>query len=195
MIYIRGVKSEDLVAIVDFLYYGEANVYQENLDSFLALANELEVKGLMGEESKTKPENTETPPSNKVTQKFEELGNRIDDNKLSQGLNTMNENLDTTYNTKEDKTMALFTDILNEHHDLDEQIRSMMGLSESGTNGRNKVCTVCGKEGQQLPLSSTLNPTTSLESPTPVNSVERCPSQEVVSGHTKQLTISRSCKR
>merc|ERR1712204_49701 len=35
LIYMRGVKSEDLVAIVDFLYYGEANVYQENIDGFL----------------------------------------------------------------------------------------------------------------------------------------------------------------
>jgi len=34
--------------MVDFLYFGEANVYQENLDSFLAVAEELELKGLMG---------------------------------------------------------------------------------------------------------------------------------------------------
>ena len=39
---------EELVAIVDFLYYGEANVHQENLDSFLAVAEELKLKGLTG---------------------------------------------------------------------------------------------------------------------------------------------------
>ena len=44
----RGLKSEDLFAIVDFLYHGEANVFQENLDSFLAVAEELQLKGLMG---------------------------------------------------------------------------------------------------------------------------------------------------
>ena len=48
LIYMRGVKSEDLLAIVDFLYFGEANVNQENLDSFLALAEELQLQGLMG---------------------------------------------------------------------------------------------------------------------------------------------------
>ena len=48
LIYMRGVKSDDLSAIVDFLYCGEANVYQENLDSFLAIAEELQLKGLMG---------------------------------------------------------------------------------------------------------------------------------------------------
>ena len=29
-------------------YHGEANVFQENLDSFLAIAEELQLKGLMG---------------------------------------------------------------------------------------------------------------------------------------------------
>ena len=38
LIYMRGVKSDDLQAIVDFLYCGETNVYQETLDSFLAIA-------------------------------------------------------------------------------------------------------------------------------------------------------------
>ena len=33
---------------MDFLYRGEANVFQENLDSFLAIAEELQLKGLMG---------------------------------------------------------------------------------------------------------------------------------------------------
>ena len=42
----RGMKSEDLVAILDFLYSGEANVYQENLDSFLVIAEELQLEGL-----------------------------------------------------------------------------------------------------------------------------------------------------
>ena len=40
LIYLRGLKSTDLVAILDFLYHGEANVFQENLDtSSLLLKN------------------------------------------------------------------------------------------------------------------------------------------------------------
>ena len=34
--------------MVDFLYHGEANVFQENLDSFLAVAEDLRLKGLTG---------------------------------------------------------------------------------------------------------------------------------------------------
>ena len=49
LIYMRGVKLGELKSIVDFLYLGEANVHQENLDSFLAIAEELQLKGLMGQ--------------------------------------------------------------------------------------------------------------------------------------------------
>ena len=48
LIYMRGLKSNNLVAILDFLYRGEANILQESLDSFLALAEELQLKGLAG---------------------------------------------------------------------------------------------------------------------------------------------------
>ena len=48
LIYMRGVKSDDLDAIVEFLYCGEANVYQDNIDAFLAIAEELKLKGLTG---------------------------------------------------------------------------------------------------------------------------------------------------
>ena len=48
MIYMRGLKSDDLVAMVDFLYFKEANVRHEGLDAFLGLAEELKLKGLTG---------------------------------------------------------------------------------------------------------------------------------------------------
>ena len=44
----RGLKASDLVAIVDFIYNGEANIHQEDLDGFLAIAEELQLKGLAG---------------------------------------------------------------------------------------------------------------------------------------------------
>ena len=52
----RGLKSEDLLAIIDFLYFGETNVLHENLDSFLALAGELRLKGLTGNDNSIKIE-------------------------------------------------------------------------------------------------------------------------------------------
>ena len=46
MIYMRGLKAKDLAVIMDFIYDGEASIYQEDLDGFLNLAEELQLKGL-----------------------------------------------------------------------------------------------------------------------------------------------------
>ena len=67
LIYMRGLKSEDLVAILDFLYCGEANVYQKNLDSFLAIAEELQLKGLTGKTNDNEEEQMEAPKTRKMT--------------------------------------------------------------------------------------------------------------------------------
>ena len=48
IIYLAKVKEDILSIIMDFLYYGETNVCQENLDIFLAVAEELKIKGLVG---------------------------------------------------------------------------------------------------------------------------------------------------
>ena len=52
LIFMRGLKFSDLVAMVDFIYEGEAKIFQEDLERFLSLAGELELKGLSGSESK-----------------------------------------------------------------------------------------------------------------------------------------------
>jgi len=58
-IFLRGVSFPDLSAVLDFMYHGEVNVAQEDLNSFLAVAEELQIKGLTqkegGEPSKPKP--------------------------------------------------------------------------------------------------------------------------------------------
>ena len=63
-IYMRGLKFEDLVSVIDFLYYGEADVFQENLDSFLGVADELQLKGL-----KKEKKDKERTPSNSFKRK------------------------------------------------------------------------------------------------------------------------------
>ena len=50
IIFIKGMKSEDLNSIVDFMYFGKVFVHRENLDAFFVVAEELAVKGLKQEE-------------------------------------------------------------------------------------------------------------------------------------------------
>jgi len=46
LLYLKGVKYSDLQSVLNFMYHGEVNVAQEELNSFLAVAEELRVKGL-----------------------------------------------------------------------------------------------------------------------------------------------------
>jgi len=46
LLYLKGVKFSDLQAVLNFMYHGEVNVAQEELNSFLAVAEDLKVKGL-----------------------------------------------------------------------------------------------------------------------------------------------------
>ena len=40
------IRFPDMVAILNFMYHGEVNVNQEDLQMFLAAAEELRIKGL-----------------------------------------------------------------------------------------------------------------------------------------------------
>ena len=53
IIYMRGLKNSELASILDFLYHGQVKIRQEELNTFMALAKELCVKGL----SDGEPEN------------------------------------------------------------------------------------------------------------------------------------------
>ena len=139
LIYMRGIRSENLKTIMDFLYFGEANVFQENLDSFLALAEELRLKGLTGgSEAEEKPVK-ETPKPKK--------------NSLKQAMTPLSKSrwASPSLTGSSDTAVALTKDKLSvDLQDLNEQIRSMItksDISEGAGKGHLATCKVCGKEG------------------------------------------------
>merc|ERR1712204_99491 len=153
-----GVKSEDLVAIVDFLYYGEANVYQESIDAFLALAEELNLKGLTrnGENQGQEEENIYKPEPTKIISTPKSSPSKTKtklkpENEASSNDITYN-STDTTISLQNPSTVSVnITDI----QELDEKVKSMMAKSQNiiqnGPNSSTKahICTMCGKEGRE----------------------------------------------
>ena len=144
LIYMRGIKSEDLVAMVDFLYYGEANVNQENLDAFLALAEELKLKGLTGAAENGEQERV----SNKHPEKI--IAVKKDDPKPIPNLPNLVETYRTGPASEREHSPGALVSVQGEH--LDQQIKSMMGMSENmlaykHERVRMRICKVCGKEG------------------------------------------------
>ena len=150
LIHMRGLRSEDLIEIVDFLFHGEANVFQENLDSFLALAGELRLKGLTGSAGAEKDTIEETPYSKRVPPK-KDIGQII---QTLPRPNIESPPTNGSYNT----TVALTNHKTKvELQDLDEQIKSMITKSDvnfitkhGATAGKMASCNICGMEGPYM---------------------------------------------
>jgi len=71
LLYLKGVKYKELLSVLNFMYMGEVNVAQEELNSFLAVAEDLRVKGLTqnnaesGDKSKSEPNKSSTANRNR----------------------------------------------------------------------------------------------------------------------------------
>ena len=149
LVYMRGIKFGDLVAIIDFLYLGEANIYQENLDDFLKIAEELKLKGL-----------TDGTKKEIEDEKVNLLSNEISNQKMIKQLKLHKPKLDQSFNytnlgtenpleeNPSDMSVALVKERFSgEIQELDDKIKSMwMMIKKDGQ--RVYVCQMCGKEGR-----------------------------------------------
>ena len=136
----RGLKSSTLVAIIDFLYGGEANVFQEDLDSFLAVAEELQLKGLTGTgEGNKEPEGPKHKTDFEPKREESKTDKTLQNSKFTH-KNTKSSNSGTTLAVSE-------TTVLGDTQNLDEQIQSMITKSDvRGSYGFEATCNICGKE-------------------------------------------------
>ena len=150
MVYMRGMKSEDMAAILDFLYYGQASIFQENLDSFLAIADELQVKGLMGtnrNEGAVKVENRKEVPRQPELKKVLKEAQRSSSHPFPISNVTKPEILEQTSDSR--KIVTLPNQFISSLPDLEEMVKSMMEKSENllpNAQSRAHRCKVCGKE-------------------------------------------------
>merc|ERR1712066_460723 len=62
LLYLKGVKFTDLQSVLNFMYHGEVNVAQDELNSFLAVAEDLRVKGLTQNNSSSNNTNNVKSP-------------------------------------------------------------------------------------------------------------------------------------
>ena len=76
LLYLKGVKYSDLQSVLNFMYHGEVNVAQEELNSFLAVAEELRVKGLTQNQSGSRKETytAPAPPAPKPAPRIQDPG-------------------------------------------------------------------------------------------------------------------------
>ena len=143
LLYMRGVTTTQLCAIVDFIYNGEVNIYQEQLEEFLKLAENLKLKGLTGTESRRKDEKQTNIYRKKVyaqanIQKLEDVSDHS-----SETIRNDVEQLSETNSLVSTEQVVLANNI--EINELDERIATMMEK-----NGEGKwTCSVCGNIASQ----------------------------------------------
>ena len=145
IIYMKGVKSEDLYAIIDFLYIGEANIFQESLDSFLNIAEDLKLKGLTGQ-TENRNDETDIRSAHPST---EQVNPTPFHKKEKSKMETSSEIKQTfPLRTFDEQKVALANFSRGDLQRLDEKVKSMMETSQNligKTGERAKVCKVCGK--------------------------------------------------
>jgi len=65
LLYLKGISFREIQSVLNFMYHGEANIAQDDLNSFLSVAEDLKVKGL------TQGSNSETPkPKTEPSRQF-----------------------------------------------------------------------------------------------------------------------------
>ena len=128
MIYMGGMKYADLFAIADFLYLGEANVFQEDLDSFLAIAEELQLKGLMGNTAGERGEDVD------VAKKYQNPQNIPAFNPETKNIKTFSKK-ETSSNkivrAEDNNAVAIPSNYSGDVDQLEAMVRSMMEKSEN----------------------------------------------------------------
>ena len=143
LIYMRGVKSEVMLAILDFLYFGEANLFQENLDSFLVIAEELHLQGLIG--TKT----LQIVPNGPIKSQERENADKEQEASLEKySESTANSQMTPHESDTFSGTVVLASDFVGDIQDFGAKVNLMMEKT-SGKNSYGKPlyrCTVCGKE-------------------------------------------------
>ena len=65
LLYMKGVRYTDLQSVLNFMYHGEVNIAQEDLNGFLAVAEDLRVKGLTQGQGGGQASNNSRPSSSK----------------------------------------------------------------------------------------------------------------------------------
>ena len=147
LIYMRGMDIDDLLAIVDFIYFGEANVSQERLDTFLAIAKELQLNGLLGkadgrsEDLSAGKKCNQSPKLEPTSQADSELPKPSYKREISNYEN---------FGVEDSFTVAVPREFSADFDHIKEMVESMMEKSENLiATGRQKAhkCNVCGKEG------------------------------------------------
>ena len=139
LLCLDGITSHDLNSIMDYIYNGEVQIYQDNLDRFLSIAQRLKLEGLIGNED-TSQDDSLSSVHEKLKVKEKNVAEQV---QVSVQHDTNYEKGDSNYGAMkvarmEKPVISISPEDVSE---LENTINQHMELCE---DGRYK-CTLCGK--------------------------------------------------
>ena len=165
LIYLRRVKYKNLLNLLNFMYQGEANVLEEDLSSFLDVAEDLNIRGLsegntekvestpqvtnqaISKKTKT-TENIIEPKYNDNHAEFEQSSkdNITDDTESNVSISTIERQSISTKQEKDDDNTQSVVSLLDGKQFRCEMCNKQYS-SKSGLNDHNKMI----HEGVRIP--------------------------------------------
>ena len=139
LLYMRGISNNQLSEVVDFIYHGEVNIYEENIEDFLILAEELQLKGLNNSE-------TSTPNPKTIPSEIKQTKHNVNIHTQNlEGYSDHTKKSNFHLNTRSKETSMVpantFVKTNTKIGELDETISSMIKRIETG----GSECNICGK--------------------------------------------------
>ena len=178
IIYMGGIKSSVLGAMIDFLYKGEVGVQQDLLEHFLQLAERLQLKDFRGMKNGEEELERKSQKDFRVVKADDEGESEVIPRKrksdAQQSFNgihfTQPEPVEFKSQEKDTKILRSSTRSSGSQsklpeesnqtsgwlEELDQKVKSMFEFSENPapgkTLGRARKCKVCGKEGERTQI-------------------------------------------
>ena len=135
LVCLSGVSSEDLNNIVDYMYNGEVQIHQEELDRFLNVAQRLKLNGLIGD--------NEVEGETKSDFREEENHSIVDAQFVARPEITESRKKNTLASFGGVGTIAMNSDEIVK---IDEKIKEYIDRDDQGIY----KCTYCGKIGDKF---------------------------------------------
>ena len=148
LVCLEGITSADLDNILNYIYDGEVNIYQDDLDRFLTVAQRFKLEGLLGNddldpqeqgdeghrtEDKTIPRYSEQTSCPKIKEDNQNMRTNL--------INDAPSQLATIFGNEDFKTSLT----VEEKQNLDEKVNQYVERREDGLF----ICNLCGKSAKQ----------------------------------------------
>ena len=131
MIYLSGVDSLNIGLVLDYIYNGEVQIFQEHLDSFLDVAQKFKVSGLM--------------TNGKEETKKEEPSTRVYDNTANEEIDIEDVSDDTTMETISQGSKIRYNLATSNEEEIKLKVKELITK-----DGSLFTCQICSKSMKEM---------------------------------------------